>query len=87
MAYVPGTSGVVFWGAGLPDPGPGYTYELWMIDDDTPIPGGRVTPVDGRLAAFVDADIGTAEQMAVTIEPSSCPGAPTSEPIQSLTLV
>ena len=87
MAYVPGTSGVVFWGEGLPDPGPGNTYEIWMIDDDTPISGGCVTPVDGRLATFVDADIGTAEQMAVTIEPSSCPGAPTSEPIQSLTLV
>jgi anti-sigma-K factor RskA len=86
MAYVPGTSGVVFWGEGLPDPGPGNTYEIWMIDDETPISGGCVTPVDGRIAAFVDADIGTAEQMAVTVEPASCPGAPTSDPIQSLTL-
>lgn len=87
MAYIPGTSGVAFWGEGLPDPGPGNTYEIWMIDDETPISGGCVTPVDGRLAAFVDADIGTAEQMAVTIEPASCPGAPTSDPIQTLTLV
>ncbi len=87
MAYVPGTPGVVLWGEGLPDPGPGNTYEIWMIDDETPISGGCLSPVDGRLAAFIDADIGTAEQMAVTVEPASCPAAPTSDPIQSLVLV
>ena len=87
MAYAPGTSGVVLWGEGLPDPGPGNVYELWMIDDDVPISGGCLTPVDGRLAAFVDADVGAAELMAMTVESEACPGAPTSEPVQVATLV
>jgi hypothetical protein len=81
MAYTPGARGAVFWGHGLDDPGEGRTYEIWMIDDGTPIPGGCATPVDGRLALFVDAPIGTTEVMAVTVEPTACPAAPTSDPV------
>jgi hypothetical protein len=81
MAYVPGVPGAAFWGHGLPDPGEGMTYEIWMIDDGTPIPGGCVTPVDGRIAVFVNADVGTTEQMAVTVEPSACPPTPSGEPV------
>jgi hypothetical protein len=73
--------GAAFWGHGLPDPGEGMTYEIWMIDDGTPIPGGCVTPVDGRIAVFVNADVGTTEQMAVTVEPSACPPTPSGEPV------
>jgi hypothetical protein len=81
MAYTPGARGAVFWGHGLDDPGEGRTYEIWMIDDGTPIAGGCATPVDGRLALFVDAPIGTTEVMAVTVEPAACPAAPTSDPV------
>lgn len=81
MAFVPGTAGAAFWGSDLPDPGEGMTYEIWMIDDGTPIPGGCVTPVDGRIAVFVNADVGTTEQMAVTVEPADCPATPTSDPV------
>jgi anti-sigma-K factor RskA len=87
MAFVPGQSGVIFWGEGLPDPGQGQTYEIWMIEDDEPISGGCVSPTDGRVAAYVDADVTTAEQMAVTVEPASCPhDAPTGEIVLSATL-
>jgi hypothetical protein len=81
MAYVPGRSGVAFWGENLPDPGPESTFEIWMIDGDTAIPGGCVSPVDGRIAAFVDADVGTTDTMAVTVEPTTCPGTPSSDPV------
>lgn len=81
MAYVPGRSGVAFWGEDLPDPGPQSTFEIWMIDEDTAIPGGCVSPVDGRIAAFVDADVGTTDTMAVTVEPTSCPDTPSSDPV------
>lgn len=81
MAYVPGQPGVAFWGEDLPDPGPDRTYEIWMIDDDTPIPGGCVTPVDGQIAVFVDANVGTTDLMAVTVEPASCPVEPTGDPV------
>jgi hypothetical protein len=81
MAYTPGTSGAVFWGHGLPDPGEGQTYEIWMIDDGVAIPGGCTSPVDGRIALFVDAEIGTTDLMAVTVEPTTCPPEPTTDPV------
>ena len=44
MAFTPGEPGAVFWGSGLPDPGPGKVYEIWMIEGDRPVSGGCVTP-------------------------------------------
>jgi hypothetical protein len=81
MAYTPGTSGAVFWGHGLPDPGEGQTFEIWMIDDGVAVPGGCTSPVDGRIALFVDAEIGTTDLMAVTVEPTACPPEPTTDPV------
>jgi anti-sigma-K factor RskA len=81
MAYTPGEPGVVLWGHGLPDPGRGNTFEVWMIRGDAAVSGGCVAPTDGRLAAYVDADVGDAtDLMAVTIEPDACPNAPTQTP-------
>lgn len=81
MAYVPGEPGVVVWGDGVPQPGPDQTLEIWMIEDDVPVRGACIVPTDGRVAAFLDADVSQAEVMAVTVESSSCPDAPTTEPI------
>jgi hypothetical protein len=81
MAYTPGQPGAVLWGRGLPDPGRGNTFELWMIRGDDAVSGGCVAPTDGRLAAYVDADIGDAtDLMAITVEPDSCPNTPTQTP-------
>jgi Anti-sigma-K factor rskA len=81
MAYTPGEPGAVLWGSGLPDPGPGMVYEIWMIEGDRPVSGGCVAPTDGVVAVRVDADIGTTDTMAVTRESSTCPAAPTSPPV------
>jgi anti-sigma-K factor RskA len=81
MAYTPHETGAVFWGQGLPDPGPGKTLEIWMFEGDTPISSGCVTPSDGRVAAYEPVDLGSAQLMAVTVESTKCPSAPTSEPI------
>jgi hypothetical protein len=81
MAYTPGEQGVVVWGSDLPDPGAGKTYELWMIAGGAPTPGGCLHPTDGRVGAFVDASLDASEEMAVTVEPSSCPAAPTTAPL------
>jgi hypothetical protein len=81
MAYTPGEPGVLFWGQDLADPGQDKVYEIWMIDDGTPIKGGCVSPRDGTVVAWVDANVGTTEMMAVTVEPASCPEAPTSDPV------
>jgi hypothetical protein len=81
MAYTPGRSGLVLWGSDLPDPGPGMVYEIWMIEGDEATSGGCVSPTDGSIAEHVEADVGSADTMAVTREPSACPGAPTSAPV------
>ena len=87
MAYVPGHRGVAVWGSGLPDPGAGKTYELWMIAGTVPTSGGCLHPTDGRLGAFVDAGLGLSDLMAVTVEPDTCPAAPTTAPVLTAPLV
>jgi hypothetical protein len=86
MAYTPGEPGVFVWGIGLPDPGPGKVYELWMFRNGTPIRGACLSPADGSLASFVDTDLGSSEAMAVTVESEACPAAPTTEPVYTADL-
>jgi hypothetical protein len=86
MAYEPGRPGVVFFGSGLPDPGNGRAYEIWMIEGGEPVSGGCVRPEGGRILTFVDANIGSTEEMAVTVEAASCPDAPTTEPVLTASL-
>ena len=81
MAYTPGERGVLVWGAGLPDPGGGKTYELWMIEGGNPVRGACLAPTDGAVAAYLDADLSSADLMAVTVESTDCPSAPTTDPI------
>jgi anti-sigma-K factor RskA len=82
LAYRPGEKGVYLLGSGLEAPPSGDVYEVWMIRDKTPVSGACVRPSpDGSLFAFTDAALGTTETMAVTVESSSCPSAPTSEPV------
>ena len=87
MAYQPGRSGVIFFGSELPDPGPDRVYEIWMIaGDDAPVSGGCVRPQDGRILTYVDANVGTTDTMAVTVEADSCPSAPTTDPVLTASL-
>lgn len=83
LAYTPGDRGIVVWGTGLPDPGAGRVYELWLIEDGIPARGACLSPRDGALAAYLDADLGEVELLAVTIESPTCPDAPTTEPAYS----
>jgi Anti-sigma-K factor rskA len=86
MAFTPGEPGAVLWGRDLPDPEPGNVYEIWMIEGGEAVSGGCVAPTGGAVALRVEADVNTAEAMAVTEESADCPSAPTSEPILSADL-
>lgn len=78
IAYRPGRSGVYVLGANLPTPPEGRAYELWMIQGEEVLPGPCLRPeADGRLLAFVDAELGTTDAMAVTVEPDACPAVST----------
>ena len=87
MAYEPGKPGAVFFGSDLPDPGSDRVYEIWMMHgDDAPVSSGCVAPEAGRLLTYLDTDIGSADTMAVTVESTSCPAAPTTDPVLTATL-
>lgn len=81
VAYRPGTPGALLVGSDFTDPGSDKVFEIWMLQGETAVSGGCVRPHDGSIVAFVDADLGATDRMAVTIEPDSCPSQPTSAPI------
>ncbi|TMM22545.1 MAG: anti-sigma factor [Actinobacteria bacterium] len=86
MLYEPGQPGALVWGEDLPSPGAGKTYEIWMITGSAPVSAGCASPTDGELSAFTDADVSRSDLMAVTVEPRSCPPAPTTQPVYTATL-
>ncbi len=81
MAYEPGKPGALFVGSHFTDPGSDKVYEIWMLQGTTAVSAGCLRPHDGSIVAFVHADLGDTDQMAVTVEPGSCPSQPTSAPI------
>jgi hypothetical protein len=86
MSYTPGEPGALVWATGLPDPGPGKVYELWMIEDGEPVRGACLAPERGTAAAFLDADPSSADLLAVTVESQECPDAPTTDPVYTAEL-
>lgn len=82
VAFEPGTPGLYLLGSDLAAPPSGKVYEVWMIRGGTPVRGACFRPSpNGSLFTFLNAGLGTTQAMAVTVEPSSCSSAPTSEPI------
>jgi anti-sigma-K factor RskA len=86
IAYKPGSREVFLVGSGLDTPADGKTLELWLFRGKTPVSGGCFVPRDGQLLEYVQADLSGADSMAVTVEPSSCPSAPSTQPILSAPL-
>jgi len=80
-AFVPGRSGVTLSGSGFAALPSDQTYELWTFQGKTPNSGGCFTPNDGSVSVTLPADATKADLMAVTVESSACPSAPTTAPI------
>jgi anti-sigma-K factor RskA len=86
MAYTPGEPGALIVGSGLPAPGADRTYEIWAITGTTPVSAGCVAPTDGRIATFTDLDVSESDVMAITLESTACPSAPTTQPVYTAAL-
>ncbi len=81
-AFRPGEEGLILAGSGLPALPEGQVYELWLFTGETPASALCATPNDdGSLFEFIDASMEGIGLLAVTVEPSSCPDAPTTAPI------
>jgi len=78
LAWSAAQDRVVLLADGVPDPGPGRTYELWRIDAAGPDPAGLFEP-DGSGGAGLVAPLDGGEPSAwgVTVEPDGGSPAPT----------
>jgi anti-sigma-K factor RskA len=59
----------------------GKTYQIWVIEDDVPKPGGLFESKQDSVAAVVEYPLGGGDVIAVTVEPDGGSPQPTSEPI------
>jgi anti-sigma-K factor RskA len=76
-----GRGGAFLLGSGLEKPSEGDVYELWVFEGDRPISAGCFSPEDGSAVTRVRHDVRNADLLAVTVEPDTCPEAPTTEPV------
>jgi hypothetical protein len=64
------------------EPAPaGSTYELWIVDDETPVPAGLFAGSGGRDVVPVEGTVPSGAFVAVTVEPEEGTDAPTTDPI------
>ncbi|MHC5559318.1 anti-sigma factor [Kocuria sp. U4B] len=61
--------------AGLPDPGEGQEYQLWLMQDDVPVPD--VHFAGGEVRTWLEGDVADAAAVAMTVEPAGGSASPT----------
>lgn len=74
---------MMVFAADLPPAPSGYDYQAWAIGDDV-ISAGLLVPANGT--ALLEASLGTAEALGVTIEPAGGSPRPTTPPIMRVNL-
>jgi anti-sigma factor RsiW len=65
----------LFVSTDLPDPGQGREYQLWLLQEDIPIPGAHFT--GGQVRTWLDGEVADAGAIAMTIEPAGGSTTPT----------
>jgi Anti-sigma-K factor rskA len=84
LVYPSSGRGAYLVGAGLEPPAAGTTYELWLFHGSTPVRAGCFEPGSGGgVLRYLDVPVSSAGQAAVTSESTSCPSAPTTQPLFS----
>jgi len=59
----------------------GKTYEVWVLDGQTPVPAGLFDGGGARDVVPVDGSVGAGAKVLVTLEPSGGVDAPTTTPV------
>jgi anti-sigma-K factor RskA len=83
IAWSPSSNKAVVVGDGLPDPGPGRAYELWLIDSSGPHAVRLLDKAADREVRRVVTVDGQPTQWAVTVEPDGGVDKPTGNIIFS----
>ena len=61
-------------------------YQIWVIEDDVPKPGGLFEPRGEHVAAVVEMPLQEGDVIAVTIEPDGGSPQPTTDPMMTARL-
>ncbi|MEP7202433.1 MAG: anti-sigma factor [Ilumatobacteraceae bacterium] len=83
VAWSPSANRAVVIGDGLPDPGPGKAYELWLVDDAGPHAVRLLDKANDQKVRRVLPVDGSASQWAITVEPEAGVDTATGEIIFS----
>jgi anti-sigma-K factor RskA len=59
----------------------GKTYEVWVLDGETPVRAGLFPGGGARDVVPVDGNVGPGAKVLVTLEPSGGVDAPTTTPV------
>lgn len=65
----------LFVSTDLPDPGPGREYQLWLLQEDIPVPDVHFT--GGQVRTWLAGQVADAGAIAMTIEPAGGSTTPT----------
>ena len=65
----------LFVAEGLPDPGPDREYQLWLLEDGTPVPD--VHFAGGEIQVWLTGEVSQAGTVALTVEPTGGSTTPT----------
>lgn len=65
----------LFVSTDLPDPGQGQEYQLWLIEDEVPVPD--VHFAGGQVRTWLNGDVADAGAIAMTVEPAGGSTTPT----------
>jgi hypothetical protein len=65
----------LFVSTDLPDPGPGREYQLWLVQEDVPVPDVHFT--GGQVRTWLNGEVADAAAVAMTVEPAGGSNTPT----------
>jgi anti-sigma-K factor RskA len=57
------------------------TFQIWVIENDVPKPGGHFETRGERVATIIETPLGRADSIAVTVEPEGGSPQPTTDPM------
>ena len=78
---VPTQNGALFVAAGLPEPPPGRTYQLWALRNQQPVSLGTFGVEEGQAVVRIEDPVDGVDGMAVTVEPEGGSEEPSSDPV------
>jgi anti-sigma-K factor RskA len=80
LVFSPELGRGVFTAGSLPAVGEDETYQLWLIEGETPTPAGLFIPDDdGEVEVLIDGEVAAGQVLGLTVEPSGGSESPTGE--------